>query len=158
MKKLAVNADDFGFARDVNLGIVEAHVRGILTATTLMANGKEFEHAVALARQHSTLDIGCHLVLVQGESLATGNPLPSSIRDLTLAVFTRKVKPYEELKAQVERIVSAGLKPTHLDTHKHTHLLPPVLDAVTRLSEEFAVPWVRRPFDFPMQAAPAPFA
>ena len=52
---------------------------------------------------------------------------------------------------QVRRIVDAGLSPTHLDTHKHTHLLPPVLEAVARISEEFRIPWVRRPFDFPLQ-------
>lgn len=158
MKLLVVNADDFGFSRDVNLGIVEAHTRGILTSTTLMANGQEFEHAVSLAHRHPSLDVGCHLVLVQGKSLVTKNPLPSSIRDLTFALLTRKIKPYDELKAQVEQILAAGIIPTHLDTHKHTHLLPPVLDAVARLSEEFGIRWVRRPFDFPMQASPAPFA
>lgn len=158
MKLLAVNADDFGFSRDVNLGIVEAHVNGILTAATLMANGREFRHAATLAREHPALDIGCHLVLVQGHSLLTGKPLPASIRALTLALIARRIRPYEELKRQVERIVAEGLTPTHLDTHKHTHLLPPVLDAVARLSEEFRIPWVRRPFDFPMRASPAPFA
>ena len=59
---------------------------------------------------------------------------------------------YDELAAQVRRIVDAGIRPTHLDTHKHTHLAPPVLDAVARLAEEFGIRWVRRPFDFPLQA------
>ena len=52
----------------------------------------------------------------------------------------------------MQRIVRAGLQPTHLDTHKHTHLAPPVLDAVVGLGEEFDIPWVRRPFDFPLNA------
>ena len=52
--------------------------------------------------------------------------------------------------AQVRRVLDAGVRPTHLDTHKHTHLLPPVLDAIARISEEFKIPWVRRPFDFPL--------
>ena len=67
--RLIVNADDFGFTRDVNEGIVEAHRHGILTATTLMANGDAFDHAVALARENPSLDVGCHLVLVQGKSV-----------------------------------------------------------------------------------------
>ena len=50
-RRLVVNADDFGFTRDVNRGIVEAHTNGILTATTLMANGVEFDDALALARE-----------------------------------------------------------------------------------------------------------
>jgi predicted glycoside hydrolase/deacetylase ChbG (UPF0249 family) len=52
----------------------------------------------------------------------------------------------------VRRIVEAGIPPTHLDTHKHTHLAPPVLDAVARLAEEYGIRWVRRPFDFPLNA------
>jgi predicted glycoside hydrolase/deacetylase ChbG (UPF0249 family) len=52
----------------------------------------------------------------------------------------------------MRRIVHAGVRPTHLDTHKHTHLAPPVLDAVARLAQESGVRWVRRPFDFPLHA------
>ena len=64
MKQLVVNADDFGFTRDVNAGIVAAHRDGILTATTLMATGEQFDDAVRLAREIPSLDVGCHLVLV----------------------------------------------------------------------------------------------
>ncbi len=145
MRSLAVNADDFGFTRDVNQGIVEAHLQGILTSTTLMATGAAFEDAVRLAKEHPSLDIGCHLVLV-------GEPgFPDTVAQLIQAVALRRIPIYPSLAAQVRRIVDVGLKPTHLDTHKHTHLLPPVLDAVARLSEEFKILWVRRPFDFPLQ-------
>ncbi|MBZ5578557.1 MAG: ChbG/HpnK family deacetylase [Acidobacteriia bacterium] len=152
-KRLVVNADDFGFTPDVNEGIVEAHRRGILTATTLMATGTAFDDAVRRAREVPTLDVGCHLVLVGGASLITGKPLPATVRGLMAAVASRQIRVYEELRAQVERIVKAGLRPTHLDTHKHTHLAPPVLEAVARLGEEFDIRWVRRPFDFPLEAA-----
>ena len=146
MKRLVVNADDFGFTRDVNQGIVEAHRTGILTATTLMANGDAFDDAVRLARENPSLDIGCHLVLVGGPGL------PATVPQLIQAVALGRIKIHDELTAQVRKILDAGLAPTHLDTHKHTHLLPPVLDAVVRISEEFAIPWVRRPFDFPMHS------
>jgi predicted glycoside hydrolase/deacetylase ChbG (UPF0249 family) len=152
-RKLVVNADDFGFAHDVNRGIVEAHVNGILTATTLMANGSAFSDAVRLARDHRSLDIGVHCVLVQGESLLPGRRrLPASVGELIEAIVLRRIRVYDEIRAQLERIVDAGLSPTHLDTHKHTHLLPAVLDAVCRLSQEFRIPWVRRPFDFPIES------
>ncbi len=138
-----VNADDFGFTHDVNQGILEAHRAGILTATTLMATGAAFDDAVRIAKENPLLDVGCHLVLV-------GSPgFPETVAKLVLSI--RKIRVYDELAAQVRRIVDAGLQPTHLDTHKHTHLLPPVLDAVARISEEFSIPWVRRPFDFPLQ-------
>ena len=151
-KQLVVNADDFGFTPDVNQGIVEAHVNGILTATTLMANGDAFDDAVRLAGLTPTLDIGVHLVLIGGVSLITGRPYPQTVPQLVAALVRREIRPYDELRAQVRRILDAGIRPTHLDTHKHTHLAPPVLDAVARLSEEFGVRWVRRPFDFPLNA------
>lgn len=144
-----MNADDFGFTRDVNEGIIHCHRHGILTATTLMANGDAFEHAVALARDTPTLDVGCHLVLIGGCSLLSAQRFPTSITELVKALARGKVKPYDELRAQVERILEAQLTPLHLDTHKHTHLLPAVLEAVARLSQEYKIPWVRRPFDLP---------
>src|SRR5262249_33369461 len=118
-KQLVVNADDFGFTPDVNRGIIEAHRDGILTATTLRANGDAFEDAVRLARETPGLDIGCHLVLIGGRSLVSGRALPESVPQLLAALAKRDIRPYEELTAQVRRIREAGLLPTHLDTHKH---------------------------------------
>jgi predicted glycoside hydrolase/deacetylase ChbG (UPF0249 family) len=151
-KQLVVNADDFGFTPDVNAGIVEAHRYGILTATTLMANGDAFDDAVRLARETPTLDIGCHLVLIGGRSLLTGEAFPATAPQLVAALAMGRIRVYDELAAQLRRIADTGLRPTHLDTHKHTHLAPPVLDAVARVAEEFGVRWVRRPFDFPLHA------
>jgi predicted glycoside hydrolase/deacetylase ChbG (UPF0249 family) len=151
-KQLVVNADDFGFTPDVNRGIVAAHRDGILTATTMMANGAAFDDAVRLAGSTPTLDIGCHLVLVGGESLLTKRAFPATVSQLMVALAKRELRVYDELAAQVRRIVQAGVQPTHLDTHKHTHLAPQVLDAVARIGEEFGVRWVRRPFDFPLNA------
>lgn len=149
MKRLIVNADDFGFTRDVNQGIVHAHRQGILTATTLMANGAAFNHAVELARQNPALDVGCHLVLV-------GAPgLPATVPQLLQAIALRRIHVYRELESQVRRILDTGVQPTHLDTHKHTHLLPAVLAAVAKISQKFSIPWVRRPFDFPLSASAA---
>ena len=150
-ERLIVNADDFGFTRDVNAGIVRAHREGILTATTLMADGNAFDDAVSLARENPALDIGCHLTLV-------GSPrYPKTVARLIEALALKRINPHEEFSGQIRKILDAGLTPTHLDTHKHTHLLPPVLDAVARISEEFRVPWVRRPFDLPFQAGSAPW-
>jgi predicted glycoside hydrolase/deacetylase ChbG (UPF0249 family) len=78
-------------------------------------------------------------------------PFPMTVAELTRAVVLGRIRIYEELSAQVQRVLDAGLRPSHLDTHKHTHLLPPVLSAVARISEEFKIPWVRRPFDFPIE-------
>ncbi len=147
MKRLIVNADDFGFTRDVNEGIIQAHRNGILTATTLMANGAAFDYAVQLAHESPGLDVGCHLMLVGSAGL------PATVSQLMRAIALRRIQLYPELERQVERILAAGIRPTHLDTHKHTHLLPPVLAAVAKVSQKFAIPWVRRPFDFPLSGS-----
>jgi predicted glycoside hydrolase/deacetylase ChbG (UPF0249 family) len=137
LKYLITNADDFGFTRDVNEGIVHAHRQGILTATTLMATGPAFDHAVALARENPDLDIGVHLVLVGSEGY------PATVARLVASLG--RIQIYDELARQIGKVMDTGIRPTHLDTHKHTHLLPPVLDAVAQLSQEFKIPWVRRP-------------
>ena len=136
----------------MNSGILEAHRDGILTSTTLMATGAAFDDAIRLARENPSLDIGCHLVLVGSY------PFPATVSALVQALVLKRIRVYDELRAQVEKILNAGIAPTHLDTHKHTHLLPPVLDAIARLGEEFKIPWIRRPFDFPIHASGVPWA
>ena len=154
MRRLIVNADDFGFTRDVNEGIAQAFGRGILRATTLMANGDAFEHAVEIAMAHPGLDVGCHLTLVQGRSVAEpAKQLPVSVGRMLVSGVGGWAE--EECCAQVEKILAAGIEISHIDTHKHTHLFPPVLEAVVRTAQRFGAPWVRRPFDLPLTAAAA---
>lgn len=104
-----------------------------------MATGPAFDHAVELAREDPGLDVGVHLVLVGAEGY------PATLTKLVAAVALGRIRIYDQLARQVRKILDAGIQPTHLDTHKHTHLLPPVLDAVARVAQEFRIPWVRRP-------------
>lgn len=111
-----------------------------------MANGDAFEDAVRLAGEAPSLDVGCHLVLVQGMSvLEPDKPLPATLGDLVREVMLGRLRIYDELAAQVRKIVAAGIEPTHLDTHKHTQVLPQVLRAVVRVAREFDIPWLRCP-------------
>ena len=154
-RRLVVNADDFGFTRDVNEGIVRCFQNGILRSTTLMANGAAFDNAVRLAVENPGLDIGCHLVLTGGKTVS--NPvshLPETVPQL-LCNLPSAEWIVREFRAQVDKTLRSGIRPTHLDTHKHTHLLPRVLEAVLSIAEEYAIPWVRRPFDLPL-VAPRP--
>ena len=158
MRQLIINADDFGFTRDVNAGIVHAHRHGVLTSTTLMANGDAFDDAVRLAREAPSLDVGCHLVLVQGRSLMTGEALPEKPGQLLIALAKKRIDVYRELRTQIERIVAAGIQPTHLDSHKHTHIVPSVFRTVVRLAQEFGIPFVRLPLDETVPFAGVPCA
>lgn len=154
MRRLIVNADDFGFLEEVNEGIAQAFQRGILRSTTLMANGGAFEHAVKTAHSLPGLDVGCHLTLVQGTSVADPKRLlPASVANLLVSGVGAWAE--EECCAQLEKIRGAGIEISHLDTHKHTHLFPPVLEAVLRAGRRYGISWVRRPFDIPLTAAAA---
>ncbi len=117
-----------------------------------MANGDAFDHAILLATKNRDLDVGCHLVLVAGQSVSEpATSLPTTlfelIRDLPPAEWIRN-----EFRAQIEKLIRSGIRPTHLDAHKHTHLMPRVLEAMLRTARQFEIPWIRRPFDLPRVA------
>jgi hopanoid biosynthesis associated protein HpnK len=160
MKRLIVNADDFGYTRGVNAGIARAYKTGIVTSTTIMANGDAFEDAVELARANPGLGVGCHLALVGGRPVAEPSRVSSLVDEegallptLTQLVFrlTRGLVPNDEIasefRAQVDRVARAGIQPTHLDTHKHSHTHPQVMKALTRVAAEFGIECVRNPFE-----------
>ncbi|MFZ0211668.1 MAG: ChbG/HpnK family deacetylase [Candidatus Acidiferrales bacterium] len=160
MKRLIVNADDFGYTEGVNAGIIRGFREGIISSTTIMASGAAFEDAVRLARANPKLDVGCHLVLVGGKAVSPlqqpssltdseGNlpsSLPSLIAKLTVGSIRRE-DIERELRAQLERVRSAGIEPTHLDSHKHTHSHPRVMEALASVAEEFGIRRIRRPFE-----------
>ena len=160
MRRLIVNGDDFGYTRGVNAGILEAFRGGILTSTTLMAIGDAFEDAVRLARETPGLGVGCHLVLVGERAVAPAETiptlagpdgrLPGSLGELVGRLALGRVRQADietELRAQIGRITKAGIRPTHVDTHKHTHLYPRVMAAVARVASEFGIGAVRKPYE-----------
>ncbi|MGD0964714.1 MAG: ChbG/HpnK family deacetylase [Candidatus Acidiferrales bacterium] len=160
MKQLIVNADDLGLTCGVNQGIIRAHQGGILTSATLMATGRAFDHAVALALANPELGVGCHLVLVGGRAVTPaaeisslvdpGGNLPSSVALLVARVSLGAVRPSEierELRAQIEKIRRTGIEPTHVDTHKHTHVHPVVMEAVGKVARDYGIKRVRNPIE-----------
>ena len=160
MKRLIVNADDFGYTQGVNAGIVRGFREGIITSTTIMANGAAFEDAARRARENPDLGVGCHLVLVGGRAVAEkpqvaslvdedGN-LPKTLGALMARIATGRVKSSDivcELRAQIEKVLSSGIQPTHIDTHKHTHAFPRAMEAVVKVAEEFRIKRIRKPFE-----------
>lgn len=156
MKRLVVNADDFGYTPGVNRGIVAAFTGGIVRAATLMAVAPYFDDAVRLAREHPGLDLGVHLVLAgsapaltaAGTPLAPGGSFHRSLADAVRAILATPTAAIRaELRAQIDKVLAAGIKPLHLDSHKQTHLVPRVWQLVVELAREYAIPFVRRPGD-----------
>ena len=162
MRRLIVNADDFGFTAGINRAIVEAHIHGIVTSSTLMANGKAFEDAVRLARSVPRLSVGCHVVLIDGEPVIDAKLLPSvtctcssggrfrdGLKSFAARAFAGRLDAGEieaEASAQIRKLQSAGIHVSHLDTHKHTHLFPAVLRPLLRAARACGVGAIRNPF------------
>ena len=158
-----INADDFGLSPGVSRGIVDAFREGVLSSTTMLVNLEHFEDAVRLAKDNPDLPVGVHLSLLWGRPVSEVADVPSLVdgdgcfpRSLsTLAsrymlgrISTGQVR--HELRNQLRAFLDAGLTPTHLDTHKHVHCLPGVLDAVIAVAGEFGVDRVRLPSEQPL--------
>jgi hopanoid biosynthesis associated protein HpnK len=165
VRRLIVNADDFGFTTGINRAIVEAHTRGIVTSSTLMAKGRAFEDAVRLARTLPGLSVGCHVVLIDGEPVLDGHRLRSLVSIVSsssatahfrdgLKVFAIRALSGQleaseieaEAGAQIRKLQATGLSVSHVDTHKHTHLFPAVLRPLLRAARACGVRAVRNPF------------
>src|SRR5690242_15188814 len=164
MRRLIVNADDFGMTSGVNRAIAEAHRAGIVTSATVMANESAVEEAISLAAQTPSLGTGCHVVLVDGSPVSQADAVQSligsrngnaarfrpGIAQLALAALSRSVREAEvhgEASAQIDRLQSRGLSLAHVDCHMHSHILPVVSRAVLRAARDHDVRAVRNPFE-----------
>lgn len=147
VKKLIINADDFGLCDGVTLGILKAHQDGILTSTTCMMNMPHIENYLKLASHFPQLGLGVHLVLTVGKPLTKGsfcdkngyfksrNEYPNQ------KVIVNQDELYREWKAQIEKFIHlTNHKPTHLDSHHHVHLLPGNRDVALKLAREYDIP------------------
>ena len=163
MRRLIVNADDFGVTSGVNRAIVETHCEGVVSSATLMASGSAFDGAVEAARLLPTLSVGCHVVLVDGSPVSPPGGLDTllGIRSSepekfygSLSAFAARAtlggfdpdQLVEEITAQIRKIQASGIEVTHLDSHKHAHVFPEILRAMLRAARICRVPAIRNPF------------
>ncbi len=158
MRRLIVNADDFGFTSGVNRAIVEAHSHGIVTSSTLMANGPAFAEAAQLALTVPKLSVGCHVVFTDGTPVLGSAQLPSLTKnarfhDGMISFAARAIagrmgadEITAEAAAQIRKLQSTGVAVSHIDTHKHTHLFPKILRPLLRAAAACGVRAVRNPF------------
>jgi chitin disaccharide deacetylase len=162
VRRLIINADDFGLTHGVNRAIAESHARGVVTSTTLMANSRAFDEAVLLAKASTKWSVGCHVVLVDGEPLIDPSRLPSLVpnkeiprfRDGLGVLALQSVSGWvdadqveAETTAQIRKLQSSGIDVSHVDTHKHAHMFPAVLEGVLRAARTCGVTAIRNPFE-----------
>ena len=140
-KRLVVTADDAGLDPGMTSGAIEAHRNGIVTACSIVANGRAFDDAVARLRDVPSLEVGVHLTLVEEESLTTGERMP---RNWMRFLVSRRGDVEGELRLQIEKVIAAGVRVAHLNSHQHLHMLPTLYRLVVRLAEEYRIPYVRK--------------
>ena len=143
--KLIVNADDFGLSKGVNLGIIEACKNGIVTSTTLMMNMPEIEHALSLSKENSKLGVGIHLVATTGTPIC--KDVPSLIQEngqfhslWEIAKYATVEDITKEFTCQIEKFLSLGIVPTHIDSHHHIHMEKQLLEVVLELAKQYNLP------------------
>jgi predicted glycoside hydrolase/deacetylase ChbG (UPF0249 family) len=159
--RLILNADDFGLTAGVNRAILELHRAGALTSATLMARAAATDEAIELACATPSLGVGCHVVLADGDPVLPARALPTLTDPRTgrfqptlgaflqrlLAGRIRSSEIEAETAAQIALLQSKGVRLTHVDTHKHTHIFPAVLRPVLRAARAAGIRVVRNPFE-----------
>ena len=156
MKQLIVNADDLGLTPAVNRGVVRAFQDGIVTSASLLVTGSAFEDAVALAQQNPKLDVGLHLALVEERAVLGPDVLPTVVDESgrfprTSAEFIQRAllggiswhEVEQEIAAQIALFEKTGLRLSHLNSHQHLHMFPPVFQIVRRLASWMDNVWIR---------------
>jgi hopanoid biosynthesis associated protein HpnK len=156
LKNLIVNADDLGWTEGVNRGIAEAHRKGLVTSTSLLANGRAFGRALEVARANPELGVGVHLNLSDGPPAAKPEQVLGLVNEagvfeggpenLLLRIASRGL-PLEEVErewdAQIQKVRDAGIAPTHMDGHKHVHMLPGLFPIALRLAKKHGIRAIR---------------
>lgn len=156
MRNLIVNADDLGWTDGVNRGIVEVFHRGIVTSASLLANGAGFAGGVKAAESAPGLGVGVHLNLSDGPPVAdpetvmsllndrgefAGGPESLLLKRARRGLVLREVE--EEWGAQIQKVRDAGIEPTHVDGHKHVHMLPGLFEIALRLAKKHGIGAIR---------------
>lgn len=154
-KKFVLNADDFGMSKAFNTAVLEGYQKGILKSTSLVANGAAFVEAIKkIIPQAPDLGVGVHLNVIEGKSLTKDlRELTDANGNFNLSYGQMIIKSYKnkeylnqlevEFRAQIEKIKNVGINITHIDSHVHTHAIPPMFKLVCKLAKEYGIKQIR---------------
>jgi predicted glycoside hydrolase/deacetylase ChbG (UPF0249 family) len=157
MTRIILNADDFGISHGVNLAIRKAHLEGGLNSTSLMVNQTYVEEAVAMAKEMPNLNLGLHLNLTNEYPTLPATELPlltgkdgkfscGFVKLLLLSFLKPKELRQEvqkETEAQIKKALAMRVKLSHIDSHRHIHVIPLIFTVVKKLSEQYKISRIR---------------
>lgn len=139
MKKLIINADDFGATKEINQGIQQAILAGRVTSVSLMVEMPYFVNAVRFLRQHPQVAVGLHFNLTEGES--HGGLLYTIASLIFGRLSLQSVK--KELLEQYVKLKKTGLPISHIDSHENIHIFPPIFKLMYDFAEQYQIPRLR---------------
>lgn len=158
MKLLVVNADDYGLTPSVSTGILKAHKNGIVTSTSVIANGIDIERSLKWLKNFPNLGVGVHLTLVDQlrsvtpehkvNSLLVNSKFRKNWRHFAMDWFLKKISRIQielEFSSQIQYLLDRGFQIYHLDSHQYLHLLPGMPDIILSLVCKFKIPFIRVP-------------
>jgi len=146
LRKLIINADDFGLSSGVNRAVEKSWKEGILTQASLMAGGAAFDEAADIAHRNPGLQVGLHLTLVQGRPVLPPEQIPGLVGsngffpDNPVAVGmklffdpTIRMQLRNEIEAQIHKLKQAGIPLSHIDGHLNIQMHPTVFSLLAEL-------------------------
>lgn len=156
MRRLIVNADDFGASTSINRAVIAAHQRGILTTASLMVNGDAADEAICLAKENPKLGVGLHVSLAFGKSALPRSEIPHLV-DLECHFSERPAsigfeyffnpacrrELAREVSEQFRKFRATGLALDHVNGHLHFHMHPSIFGVITRRAAEWNIRQVR---------------
>lgn len=155
VKKVIINADDFGLCSGINTGVIKAYQQGILSSASLLINMPGFEDAVDLIKKNTGLGIGVHINIMRGKAILSPDKVGSFTKEgcflnnifkIIGIILSGKLKLKHleaECRAQIEKALTAGINITHLDSEKHLHLLSPVFEILARIARDYGISRIR---------------
>jgi predicted glycoside hydrolase/deacetylase ChbG (UPF0249 family) len=151
MKKLIINADDFGISRSANTAILNCFKHGVLDSTTLMVNMPHANEAIKLAHKHK-IPVGLHFNLTTGRPVSAQKDVPTLInqegtfytrREFIKKYLLKQIKLSDiivEFKAQILKFRDSSLNLEHIDSHQHIHMLPKIFDVLAEYCQVHVIP------------------
>ena len=148
MKKIIINADDFGLTKDISESIIEIYKKGNLSSTSLLVNTPGTDYAIELAKNNLGLGVGLHFNITEGKSISGQSTLTNSKgfflnkSQINFGVLFNKIKPCEikyELESQYNYLKNKGLNITHIDSHQHIHMNPKIFKIIANFAKSKSI-------------------